>query len=118
MKKLTFHTHFDTAFSALIALIIAVGCLRIVSTYSIFWQTWDEPFHIAAGMEWLDQGKYTYETFHPPLSRIMIALGPYLSGLGSVASNSPWQEGQAILHSGGNYERNLTLARLGILPFL
>jgi hypothetical protein len=28
-----------------------------------------------------------------------------------------WHEGQALLYEGGHYDRNLFLARLGILPF-
>jgi len=35
----------------LIAAFILVGCWRITATYDCFWQTWDEPFHIAAGLE-------------------------------------------------------------------
>lgn len=102
----------------LLALVIAVGCLRVVSTYRVFWQTWDEPFHIAAGMEWLERGEYTYERFHPPLVRVMAALGPYLDGVRGVeGASSPWEDGNTLLHTGGDYERNLTLARLGILPF-
>lgn len=114
----------NVAFVLLVVLMIAVGCIRIWSTYGIFSQTWDEPFHIAAGMEWLDKGRYTYELFHPPLARIMTALGPYLEGIRSVDSlklslseGRGWFEGNAILQSGGLYERNLMLARLGILPF-
>jgi hypothetical protein len=45
-----------------IALLIVVGLLRIASTYGVFWQTADEPAHVATGMEWLSQGKYTRET--------------------------------------------------------
>lgn len=108
----------NVAFVLLIVLMIVVGCFRIYSTYSVFSQTWDEPFHIAAGMEWLDKGQYTYELFHPPLARVMSALGLYLNGITGVNNlKSPWIEGNAILQAGGMYERNLTLARIGILPF-
>lgn len=105
-------------FVLLIALMIVVGCFRICSTYSVFWETRDEPFHIAAGMEWLDKGEYTYQLFHPPLARVMSALGLYLNGIKGIYNlNSPSAVGDAILQSGGTYERNLTLARIGILPF-
>jgi hypothetical protein len=101
-----------------IGLLILVGCARIISTYSIFSQTWDEPSHIAAGMEWLDEGTFTFEPTHPPLARLMTALGPYLAGIRSIDTpGSWWSEGNAILQYGGQYERNLALARLGILPF-
>lgn len=111
-------SHRNYAFALLIVLMIPLGCLRVIDTYRYFWQTCDEPAHIAAGMEWLDEGKYTYEPFHPPLARVMSALGLYLDGTRSSGETSGmWAEGNAILHSGGNYERNLALARTGILPF-
>ena len=107
----------NLAFALLIILIVIVGLLRISSTYNIFWQTWDEPAHIAAGMEWLDRRHYTYEPLHPPLARVMDALGPYLNGIRSIGKASMFNEGNTILQENGTYERNLTLARLGILPF-
>jgi hypothetical protein len=98
--------------------LIAVAVSRVVATYPLFNQTWDEPAHVAAGMEWLSRGTYTYEPLHPPLARVMVALGPYLDGLRSGGHESPWLEGNSILHAGGRYYHNLSLARLGVLPFL
>jgi hypothetical protein len=95
----------------------AVAVARIVATYMVFNQTWDEPAHIAAGMEWLDRGRYTYEPLHPPLARVFTALGPRLAGIRSAGQENIWLEGNAILHAGGRYYRNLSLARLGTLPF-
>ena len=104
---------------ALVALVLAVG--RIVATYRVFSQTWDEPAHVAAGMEWLDKGTYTYEELHPPLARVAVALGPYLAGI-RLSGKFPrpedmWAEGNEIFHARGQYIRNLTLARLGVIPF-
>ncbi|MBD2777468.1 ArnT family glycosyltransferase [Iningainema tapete] len=122
MTRKILPSNHNFAFVLLIALLIVVGCVRVCSTYSVFWQTWDEPFHIAAGMEWLDKGRYTYERFHPPLARVMSALGPYLHGIKGWDNLNQswykvWDEGNAILQFGGTYEYNLTLARIGILPF-
>ena len=120
MAKLTALSQPKVIYIVLIALLITVGCFRIISTYSIFSQTWDEPAHIAAGMQWLDHGLYTFEQMHPPLARVMVALGLYLNGVRSrdgIEDNTSFKEGNAILQSGGQYERNLTLSRLGILPF-
>ncbi len=100
---------------ALIAVLIATAL--IASTYPVFNQTWDEPAHIACGMEWLDKGVYKYEVQHPPLARVAVALGPYLGGLRSHGAESFWTEGNLILESNGQYQRNLTLARVGMLPF-
>ncbi len=100
-----------------IAFLIIVSLLRITSTYGVFWQTSDEPAHVAAGMEWLSLGKYTYEHLHPPLARVMVAIGPFLDGIKSIGLQDFWDEVHALLHVNGSYEKNLTLARLGVLPF-
>ena len=61
-------------------LLIIIGIARISVTYPIFNQTYDEPAHIAAGMEYLDHGTFRYETQHPPLARIMTAIAPISPG--------------------------------------
>lgn len=106
----------------LAVVLVIFASARIVATYDVFSHTADEPAHIACGMEWLDQGVYTWEPQHPPLARIAAALGPYLSGIRS--QNTPRNsveafslEGIDILEAGGRYDRTLSLARLGILPF-
>ena len=100
----------------------------------MFSHTSDEPVHVACGMEWLDKGTYQIETQHPPLARVAAALGPYLAGCrlygpadaSSSRVYSPgsapgapgmWATGLNILVRDGQYDRNLMLARLGILPF-
>jgi len=123
--------------AALAALLVAVGVARIVLTYAVFNQAYDEPAHIGSGMEWLDRGTYTYEVQHPPLARVAVALGPYLAGARSHHQQNLWMEGNAILYGGaggrtgshggaqvraGSYEsgaylRTLAVARMGVLPF-
>jgi 4-amino-4-deoxy-L-arabinose transferase-like glycosyltransferase len=70
-------------------------------------------------MEWLSKGTYHYEDQHPPLARVAAALGPWLAGLHSWNRPLMYNEGAAILYTDGGvqYDRNLALARLGILPF-
>jgi Dolichyl-phosphate-mannose-protein mannosyltransferase len=86
----------------------------------VYSNTWDEPEHLAAGIELLDRGRYDYDTEHPPLGRVFLALPPWLAGAHSFGTPPPdgTQEGVDILYSGGHYWRTLTLARLGALPFL
>jgi 4-amino-4-deoxy-L-arabinose transferase-like glycosyltransferase len=98
-------------------LLVAAASLRIVTTYEVFNHTIDEPAHIACGMQWLAEGTYRYEPQHPPLARVAAALGPYLEGIRSYDRPGIYQEGAAILYRNGHYDRNLDLARLGILPF-
>jgi hypothetical protein len=97
-------------------LLLGIGAARIISTYKVFSQTTDEPAHLITGMEWLQRGTYTLEPLHPPLARVAIALGPYLSGLRLTGQYGMWEEGNRILHD-GNYLHNLELARFGVLPF-
>ncbi len=103
-----------------LALLILIACLLSASTWRVYSNTWDEPEHLAAGIELLDRGKYEYDTEHPPIVRALIALGPYLAGARSFGTPPPdgTQEGIDILYTGGHYDLYLTLARLGTLPFL
>lgn len=100
---------------------------RVAATYRTFNSTSDEPAHIATGMEWLERGSYTYEVQHPPLARVAVALGPYVAGARLPAGPAPpefdngvfiFDAGNRILYAEGQYWRNLTLARIGVLPFL
>ncbi len=100
-----------------IVLILVVGVARIVSTYGRFSQTVDEPFHIACGMQLLQEGLYNIELQHPPLARIAVALGPYLAGLRAPSQGEGTERGNAILIANNRYWHNLALARLGTLPF-
>jgi len=101
-------------------LIILAACVLATGSWRVYSNTWDEPEHLAAGVELLDRGKYEYDTEHPPLGRLFLAIGPYLAGARSFGTPPPegTPEGLHILYSKGAYWRDLTLARLGMLPFL
>ena len=101
-------------------IMLLVACALVVSTYRHFEHTWDEPEHIAAGLQLLDKGIYTYDIQHPPLARIAMAAGPYLAGARSFGEPGPSgeQEGRDLLYRTGKYDLLLGLARLGTLPFL
>ena len=107
---------------ALVLTLVAVG--RIVSTYKTTSQGFDEPCHVAAGIELLDKHTYLLDPVHPPVSRIAIGLPLYLAG----ERFPDWQKddirlknynevGNSILYGDNRLLRNLSLARLGILPF-
>ncbi len=97
--------------------LIAIGIARIVSTYHVFNHTIDEPSHLAAGIEWWEKGTYTIETKHTPLARISVAFLPYMAGLRAPEQFTKWQDTYPILSADGHYWRNLTLARIGVLPY-
>jgi hypothetical protein len=109
--------------AALILTLFAV--VRIVAGYFQNSQAFDEPSHVASGMEWLDRGTYLIDPLHPPLARIAIAAPLYLAGLRSPQIPPPpdggcvsyFEIGNRVLYDGGHYLRNLALARLGVLPF-
>lgn len=103
-----------------LALLILLTSGLAASTWRVYSNTWDEPEHLAAGIELLDRGRYEYDTEHPPIVRVLMALGPYLVGAHSFGTPPPdgVQEGVDILYTGGHYDLYLSLARLGTLPFL
>jgi hypothetical protein len=107
----------DLILPVLAGVVVLVAATRIIATHRVFSGTFDEPAHVAAGMEWLDRGQFTYEPMNPPLARVAVAVGPYAAGIRSFGSPNRWREGSRILYADGAYSRNLALARLGVLPF-
>ena len=89
--------------------------------------TFDEPNHLAAGLEWWQHGTYRQWTENPPLARIAVAALPFLHGQRlpppehwdpSLTQGSRiWEVGSDLLYAGGDLEGNLARARLGTLPF-
>ena len=104
----------------LISVLILCACGLVASTYHYFGITWDEPEHLAAGMQLLDRDVYIYDIQHPPLARLAMALGPYLVGARAFDEPGPSgeQSGRDLLYKTGHYELYLYLARVGMLPFL
>lgn len=102
----------------LAVLIALAACAAAVHAARRYNQTYDEPAQLAAGIEWLRQGTYSYDPQHPPLARVAVALGPMLDGARSHHRRTMWEEGNAILLQGDHYSHTLLLARLGVIPFL
>ncbi len=97
--------------------LVLIASARIVATYDPLSHTIDEPAHIACGMEWLEKHTYTFEAQHPPLTRVMSALVPWISGSRGHGEKGMYEDGIAILFANGGEEKILSRARLGILPF-
>src|SRR5437870_8199075 len=72
---------------------------------------------MACGLQYLAQHVYRYEAQHPPLARVMSALGPYLDGSRPLGGMNQDQEGVNVMYASGHPGRTLTLMRFGILPF-
>jgi hypothetical protein len=99
----------------------ALALALSASTYHIFGNFWDEPEHLAAGLVLIDRGAYLYDNQHPPLARLAAALGPHLAGVHLPPDPLPIGEaqGRALLYDSPlSYDEVLTLARVGMLPFL
>src|SRR5664280_669154 len=98
------------------AVLVLIAALRIVSTYTVLSHTMDEPIHLGAGMEWLDHGTMTGDVSHPPMARVLSAVGPWLAGERWTPTGNTTTDGLAVLGRDGHYDRMLAFARLGVLP--
>jgi hypothetical protein len=102
-----------------IAFVAAAIVWAIVSASALS-QTFDEPHHLATGIEWWQFGTYRWWTENPPLPKVVTGLAPYLAGVrlpGPTATlPNPWAVGIDLLDGGG--ARILMLARVGTLLFL
>jgi hypothetical protein len=105
-------------YSRLLAIcVITLGTLRVLSTYSETALTWDEPGHMACGLQYLAEHVYLYEAQHPPLARVASAFGPFLSGARPLHTKNQDQEGVNVMYQSGHPGTMMTQMRLGILPF-
>jgi hypothetical protein len=107
-----------------IVFLLLIAVTRILLTYKVTAQGFDEPCHVAAAIELLGRGTYTLDPVHPPLTRIAIGIPLYL--VGERFPNWPASDprirnyndvGNSVLYDDGHYLRNLSLARAAVLPF-
>lgn len=96
-------------------LIVGVASLRIVRTYPLYNQSFDEPAHVNCGLEWLGQGTYSAEAQHPPLPRILMAVGPYLRGARFDPKRGSLHDANNVFQHGNDYWGMLTSARIATL---
>lgn len=114
-----------------LTLLVAAGAVMwTVRAGRVLSPTYDEPHHLATGLEWWQFHSSRWWTENPPLPKIAIGLGPHLAGLRlptrendtwdpRAPGNDPWTVGNDLLYrDGGDSMRWLRLARLGNLPFL
>jgi 4-amino-4-deoxy-L-arabinose transferase-like glycosyltransferase len=101
------------------ATILVAGVVTwcVVSTYTLFSHTVDEPTHIAAGMEWLERGTQELHSENPPLARVAVGLGAHLAGHRLGHEGGVIRLGTEAFYADGTYLRNLARARAGTLPF-
>jgi hypothetical protein len=100
----------------LLTLLIVFTAARVATTYRVFSQTNDEPFHLAAGYDFLLTGRQISDPQHPPLARVFFAL-PFLRTPPPAATDG-LTRGNALLLRDDRYTQNLGRARIGNLLFL
>ena len=98
-------------------LVVLVAGVRVVSTYGVFSQTYDEPFHLARGMQWWTSDSYDH-VHHPPLAPIFYGLGPLVLSAEFRDTGNRLADGNAVLYGETGYSRTLGAARAGNLVFL
>ncbi len=69
--------------------------------------------HVAAGHQWLHEGRYDLDIEHPPLARVFFAL----SFRDADAEGGRVERGNQLFWRGGRYLTNLSRSRAGNLPF-
>ena len=100
-----------------VAIITLIAIARIASTWRVFSQTVDEPIHVAAGLEWLDEGEYTLDVEHPPLPRLLFAVDAWVSNAHVERTWGRVARGSELFYRNRAYRRNLAAARAGNLPW-
>ena len=106
-------------------LFTVLALIRIVAGDFANSQAYDEPAHVAPGVEWMERGTYLIDALHPPLARIAIGLPLYVVGVrfsqippkANATPESLFAIGNDLLAGDGHYLRNLVVARCGMLPF-
>lgn len=104
-----------------VALVLAAVAWAVGSAAALS-HTFDEPHHLATGIEWWQFGTYRWWTENPPLPKVVTAFVPYLTGMRLPATPAslnvrPWIAGIELL-DGPDYERALMVARIGTVVFL
>src|SRR5437762_10975348 len=98
-------------------ILVAIGALRIVLTWTIFSEGIDEPIHLASGIEMLTRHQCRLHVVNPPLPRLAFALGPWLDGMTLDGIEPVYANLTRVFQSGRGYLRMLALSRAGDLIF-
>jgi 4-amino-4-deoxy-L-arabinose transferase-like glycosyltransferase len=103
--------------TTLAALLIAIGAIRIATTFRVFSATSDEATHIGAGLEMYQYHRYLFQRENPPLPRLVMAIVPYLGGMRYDDRGNFPEQIHSIFYGHGEYRANLVRARVGNLVF-
>lgn len=98
--------------------LLAIAATRIITTYSVFSNTADEPTTLGCGLQYLGNHIYQYEPQHPPLARVASAVLPYLlAGARPLGMPDMGDDARTTIFRSADPSYMLALMRFGILPF-
>ena len=98
-------------------LLIGIAMIRIVSTLTIFSATTDEPLHVTAGVQFVQDGTYAWQLENPPLPRVVFGWLITQGGARFDPSREMMDMMKWLFYSSGHYKTSLFLARAGNLVF-
>src|ERR1019366_2359275 len=102
---------------ALAALLIAIGAIRMATTFRIFSATADEATHVGAGLEIYQYHRYLFQRENPPLPRLVLGIAPFLGGMRYNPHGTFTDQIHSVFYDHGDYRPNLFRARAGTVVF-
>jgi 4-amino-4-deoxy-L-arabinose transferase-like glycosyltransferase len=99
------------------ALLIAVGAIRMASTWRVFSATNDEATHLGAGLDLYEFHRYTVQSENPPLPRVVYAAVPWLGGMRFNPYGTYTEQIHSVFYGHGEYKANLFRGRAGTVFF-
>jgi hypothetical protein len=103
--------------ATLAALLIAIGAIRMATTFRIFSATNDEATHIGAGLELFQYHRYLLLRENPPLPRVILAAAPWFGGMRYDPRGTFTDQIHSVFYDHGEYRANLVHARAGTIVF-
>lgn len=98
-------------------LLLLAATARILATLTTFSATSDEPLHVTAGLQLVQEGRYGWQLENPPLPRVLWGALVQMSGARFDANREPVEMMQWLFHSSGHYKTSLFYARAGNVVF-
>jgi 4-amino-4-deoxy-L-arabinose transferase-like glycosyltransferase len=99
------------------ALLIAIGAIRMATTWRVFSATNDEATHVGAGLELYEFHRYTLQSENPPLARVIYAAAPWFGGMRFDPHGTFTDQIHSVFYGHGDYRANLFRGRAGTVIF-
>jgi 4-amino-4-deoxy-L-arabinose transferase-like glycosyltransferase len=103
--------------ATLAAILIAIGAIRMATTFRIFSATNDEATHVGAGLELFQYHRYLLLRENPPPPRIILSAAPWFGGMRYDPRGTFTDQIHSVFYDQGDYKANLVRARAGTVVF-